>query len=247
MNRRYPLTKIIVYHSSVQGEESVQGIKEGIAFFNKNKLVDTIVIARGGGAAEHLDSYNDESLVRVVASSTLPIITAIGHQIDTSLADMASDSRASTPTEAAILATPDKTELNRVIDDIAMQMDWSVNNYFDQKRRIIDEVLRNNQTYSPLSRLSAFTYELGTTQLLISKGIYNALADRRKELAKAINTIDDRYEQLMKPERWWLESLDGKRLSSLEVKKGKRYQLISDRVRLQILVEEKVRNDGNKL
>ncbi len=241
VNRRYPVAHIIVYHSSVQGEESVSGIIEGIRYFNDSRTVDTIIIARGGGAAEHLDSYNDEKLVRAVFSSKIPIITAIGHQVDNSLVDLASDSRASTPTEAAILATPDKFDLKRVIDERTLQIDWSIQAYFQKLHRNIDQLMLTLQRYSPLSKLQAMRRELSALQLNISNVTHRSLSDRRKVLAELLSGIDEQYEILIKPERWWLENKEGKRLSSPEVKKGMRYLLVSDSVKLQILVEEKVK------
>ena len=114
---RFPL-KIIIYPVSVQGETCANEVIEGINFFNIGKLQDKklkpdiIIVARGGGSFEDLWPFNDENLVRTVASSQIPVISAIGHETDVTLIDLVADLRAPTPTGAAELAVPDIKSLN---------------------------------------------------------------------------------------------------------------------------------------
>ena len=114
---RFPL-KIIIYPVSVQGETCANEVIEGINFFNIGKLQDKklkpdiIIVARGGGSFEDLWPFNDENLVRTVASSQIPVISAIGHETDVTLIDLVADLRAPTPTGAAELAVPDIKNLN---------------------------------------------------------------------------------------------------------------------------------------
>ena len=108
--RRYPVANIYFFPSSVQGENAP---KELLEAFKKSQEypLDTLIIGRGGGASEDLSAFNDEALVRAVATSKMPVIAAVGHEIDSTLLDYVADKRASTPTGAAELATVDQREI----------------------------------------------------------------------------------------------------------------------------------------
>lgn len=116
---RYQNLELILVHSSVQGEEAPEQLREALNRIQAlTPAPDLIVVARGGGAYEQLGVFNDEPLVRAIAACPIPIITAIGHEVDTTLADYAADRRASTPTEAAVLAVPDLSELHYQLDEL---------------------------------------------------------------------------------------------------------------------------------
>ena len=102
-HRRNPYVQIRLYPAKVQGEGAAQTVIRGIRYFEKTD-VDTIIIGRGGGSIEDLWAFNEEELVRVVAACTKPIISAVGHETDTTLTDYAADMRAPTPSAAAELA-----------------------------------------------------------------------------------------------------------------------------------------------
>lgn len=113
--RRYPLVKLYLFKAQVQGEKAPLSLIEALKRAESYPL-DTIIIGRGGGSNEDLSAFNDEMLVRAVADCPIPIISAVGHEIDYTLVDLASDLRVSTPTAAAEKATPD-------IDNIYLQLD----------------------------------------------------------------------------------------------------------------------------
>jgi exodeoxyribonuclease VII large subunit len=110
LKRRYPCN-VSVYPSLMQGNDAPGQVAKGIAYFNTENNVDLIIIARGGGSQEDLFCFNDEMLARAIYSSKLPIISAIGHEIDFTISDFVADLRAPTPSAAAELCTPEKTEL----------------------------------------------------------------------------------------------------------------------------------------
>ena len=112
IKRRYPLCDIYVFPSAVQGDSAP---KELLKAFNKSQEyeLDTLIIGRGGGASEDLSAFNDEALVRAIATSKMPVIAAVGHEIDTTLVDYVADKRASTPTGAAEIATVDMREIQQ--------------------------------------------------------------------------------------------------------------------------------------
>ena len=122
INARWGGMKVQVAHTQVQGLDAPDQIIRALEYFNERAEVEVIAIVRGGGSADDLSCFNDEKLVRAIAASRIPVITGIGHEVDESLADLASDVRASTPSNAAELLTRDRTEernkLHRIIDQI---------------------------------------------------------------------------------------------------------------------------------
>ena len=109
--RRFPSAEIVLYPALVQGADAAASIARGIRYFNTKKSVDLLIVGRGGGSLEDLWAFNEELLVRAVADSALPVISAVGHETDFTLCDFAADLRAPTPSAAAELAVPDTEEL----------------------------------------------------------------------------------------------------------------------------------------
>ena len=115
INARWGGLEILTAHTQVQGMNASDQIIRALKYFNERAEVDIIAIIRGGGSADDLAVFNDENLVRAIASSRIPVITGIGHEVDESLADLASDIRASTPSNVAEMLTPDRqAEISRI-------------------------------------------------------------------------------------------------------------------------------------
>jgi exodeoxyribonuclease VII large subunit len=139
---RYP-THLLIYPISVQGNKSAGEIIQGIEFFNKKINVDTIIIARGGGGAEDLLSFNDENVVKSAFASKIPIISAVGHETDFTLLDFVADYRASTPTAAAEKAVPEKNNLIAKIFALHKQLISSFNLFLREKDKNIYQLARS--------------------------------------------------------------------------------------------------------
>ena len=134
--RRYPKVHIKLYPVKVQGEGAKDEISEGIRFFNEIHKVDTIIIGRGGGSIDDLWAFNEEEVARCVFESKIPIISAVGHEIDFTICDFVSDMRAPTPSAAAEIATPDVDDLYFKLENIKSRMNKSLTNivnYDEQK------------------------------------------------------------------------------------------------------------------
>ncbi len=127
VNDRFPMP-LDIWPVAVQGVEAVQSIINAIEGFNKIKFggPDIIIIARGGGSTEDLMAFNDENLAKSVFESKIPIISAIGHETDTTIIDLVSDLRASTPTAAAEKATPVKFELIEKIKNLHLRLNTNI-------------------------------------------------------------------------------------------------------------------------
>ena len=109
--RRYPQGELLIFPSLVQGEQAAAYLAGGIRYFNRARNVDVIIIGRGGGSIEDLWAFNDERLAREIAASTIPVISAVGHETDFTICDFAADLRAPTPSAAAELVFPDRFAL----------------------------------------------------------------------------------------------------------------------------------------
>ena len=169
INRRYPLCEIYFFPSAVQGENAA---KELLNAFNKSQQydLDTLIIGRGGGASEDLFAFNDEALVRAIATSKMPVIAAVGHEIDSTLVDFVADKRASTPTGAAELATVDVREIEQKFDYAIETM----------KNAITDKLEEMKQDYLDLKE--SLNENMKTKLLLLGKDV-----EKYKEKLSALN------------------------------------------------------------
>ncbi|MDD4164202.1 MAG: exodeoxyribonuclease VII large subunit [Eubacteriales bacterium] len=129
--RRFPAAKIIIYPSQVQGENAPAQLIKALRYMDENNLADVIIIGRGGGSIEDLWAFNSESLARTIYACKTPVISAVGHETDFTIADFVADRRAPTPSAAAEIAVPDSAELkikfgnaqNRLVSLLKAQTD----------------------------------------------------------------------------------------------------------------------------
>src|SRR5258707_510714 len=112
LSRRHESVGILIYPAQVQGESAAAEVAAGVKYFNRAKGVDVIIIARGGGSLEDLAAFNDESLARTISASAVPVISAVGHETDFTIADFVADLRAPTPSAAAELVIESKHRLS---------------------------------------------------------------------------------------------------------------------------------------
>lgn len=138
LRRRCPMVKVIIYPCLVQGENAAKSIVEGIEYFNKKRNVDVIISGRGGGSIEDLWAFNEEITARAVAVSQIPIISAVGHEVDFTICDFVADLRAPTPSAAAELAVPDITVLKQTIDSARSRMSVLLKNKLDTQIRQLE-------------------------------------------------------------------------------------------------------------
>lgn len=120
--RRFPAAKIIIYPSLVQGSEAPEQLIKALKYMDKNKLADVIIIGRGGGSIEDLWAFNNEALARAIYACETPIISAVGHETDFTIADFVADRRAPTPSAAAEIAVPDSYELKTKFENVQTRL-----------------------------------------------------------------------------------------------------------------------------
>jgi exodeoxyribonuclease VII large subunit len=132
---RFPAASILVAQTYVQGPQAAAAIASTLGTLSREQDVDVIVLARGGGSFEDLLPFSDERVVRAVATCSVPVVSAVGHEQDTPLCDLAADARASTPTAAARLVVPDERELRGRLDDLRAGLARGAVGVLDRARR----------------------------------------------------------------------------------------------------------------
>jgi len=120
--RRHENVGILIYPAQVQGDAAAAEVAAGVKYFNRAKNVDVIVVARGGGSIEDLAAFNNETLARTIAASTLPVISAVGHETDFTIADFVADLRAATPSAAAELVIESKQQLGEHLSHLQQRL-----------------------------------------------------------------------------------------------------------------------------
>ena len=144
LSDRFP-SRATLWPVKVQGEGSADEVTNAIRGFNSmagDKRPDLLIVARGGGSLEDLWSFNEESVVRAVAASDIPVISAVGHETDTTLIDYAADKRAPTPTGAAEMAVPVRSDLMATVADLSRRLDLSLARGIDARRERVEALAR---------------------------------------------------------------------------------------------------------
>ena len=138
--RRYPLATLYIYPALVQGEGAAKTLIDGIDYFDRSNLVDTVIIGRGGGSIEDLWEFNNEKLARRIFACSVPVISAVGHETDFTICDFVSDMRAPTPSAAAELAVPDVRELSMTVDILSDRIDRALNRITERAREKLTRI-----------------------------------------------------------------------------------------------------------
>jgi exodeoxyribonuclease VII large subunit len=149
LQRRYPLAKVILVPTQVQGDEAPASIVAAFESMDRFVKPDVIIIARGGGSIEDLWAFNSEIVARAIAVSTAPVISGVGHETDFTIADFVSDLRAPTPTAAAELATPNRDDLKIELSRHSTHLFEIIENDINNRRWILNTIHNQLIRYSP--------------------------------------------------------------------------------------------------
>ena len=158
--KRWPMAKIIVMPVRVQGTEAPAEIRGAIAYANRYKVAELIITGRGGGSIEDLWAFNDERVARAIYESDIPVISAVGHEPDVTIADFVADLRAATPSNGAELAVPDADELRQYLDSVDIRSRQALRKKLEIYKRSLRElasrpVMKSPTGYIELKRIEA--------------------------------------------------------------------------------------------
>ncbi len=197
---------IMLYPSAVQGEKAAAEIISGIKYFNslKKNRPNVLIIARGGGSFEDLLCFSDENLIREVFKSEIPLISAVGHEVDTTLIDYVSDLRAPTPTAAAEFATPVLSDLKSQLNFYSEKLEFVPENFLNQN--ILR--LKNLQRYllDPRKIIEQISERLRRLQIS-NELIFSKIDSEKRKVSFAFERINSRLEQRIKENLTNLNSL----------------------------------------
>lgn len=211
--RRFPAAKIIIFPSLVQGSEAPEQLIKALKFMDKNKLADVIIIGRGGGSIEDLWAFNNEALARAIYACETPIISAVGHETDFTIADFVADRRAPTPSAAAEIAVPDSYELRVKFDNVQSRLNSLLRNQIEGLRRQLKLLSSRPVLQNPLASFDDKRMNLarleeklnGTFDFNAMRNNLTTLTDR---LYRIQNINTERFAQRLKIQSEKLVSLN---------------------------------------
>ena len=205
---RFPPARVLVAETYVQGPRAATAIVEALRLLAEEPEIDVIVLARGGGSFEDLLPFSEERLVRAVAACPVPVVSAVGHEQDTPLCDLAADVRASTPTAAGRLVVPDLNELVERLDRARSLLERSVRRSLERERQ------RLAQTRTRLDRAPALFLERRRASLEHAHGRLRALSPRSTlcrgyAIVRAGDRLVTSANEVVPQERITVEVVDG--------------------------------------
>ena len=189
---RFPMLTIRIYPSPVQGRGAELKIAEGIRYFNRRKNVDVIVVTRGGGSLEDLWPFNEEIVGRAIAASSIPVVSAVGHEVDFTIADFAADLRAPTPSGAAELIIPEKSVIDDLLSTQKGRILAAISLYYERAKRSLDALLNS----APLRKPAFFVMEKSQQVDLLLKDMEHLLKISVSDSELRLKTVEEKLNTL---------------------------------------------------
>ncbi len=183
LRRRYPLVEVVLAPSPVQGSDAPPRLVQALKDLQRLAQPDVILVARGGGSIEDLWAFNDESVARAIAASSVPVICGVGHETDFTIADFAADLRAPTPTAAAELATPNRDDLRQTLAELKTSLERLAQAGLAQHRWMAERLAERLNSVSPVRSIQNDRQRLDDLQHRASAQIRHLLLVQRTQLA----------------------------------------------------------------
>ena len=188
--KRWPMAKIIVLPVRVQGTEAPAEIVGAIRYANRWRVADLIITGRGGGSIEDLWAFNDERVVRAIYESELPVVSAVGHEPDITIADYVADKRAATPSNGAELATPDASELRDALRSAEARCEHALRRQLDFYRKRLEELRSRRVMESPLGYIELKRMELDLLRSRLLRRQESTVAAARQRFVRSAASLD---------------------------------------------------------
>ncbi|WP_186843409.1 exodeoxyribonuclease VII large subunit [Acetobacterium fimetarium] len=190
IKRRNPLIDIVIYPSLVQGDEAPKNLIQGIRTFNELQSVDVIVIGRGGGSIEDLWAFNDRNLAKAIYESDLPVVSAVGHEIDYTISDFVADLRAPTPSGAAELVAEETMSMMRALVLLKSRMEQSMQARITANRDVLLGMKKAFMRFRPRERIGDTRLSIDAIQERMSRSIKRRLKDERRQLSNLESRLE---------------------------------------------------------
>ena len=190
LNRRYPLSKVMLLPVRVQGAEAPAEIAGAIRYANRWPLADVIITGRGGGSMEDLWAFNDERVARMIYASEIPVVSAVGHEPDVTISDFVADRRAATPSNAAEIVAPDQQELRQRLDAAQLRMLQSLQKQLQVDRRQVQLLSQARVLQDPMNYVLERRTRLVQLQKQLASAMQQRLAADRERFAKRAAALD---------------------------------------------------------
>ena len=181
LKRRYPLVKVLIVPTTVQGKEASGSIVNSIELINRYN-VDVIILGRGGGSLEDLWGFNEESVARAIFQSKIPIISAVGHETDFTIADFVADYRAPTPSAAAEKAVPDINELKKLINNFNERILNAIVNKIKLNKSCLSQIANRPIFKKPLEAINMYYQKIDNFEYALKTKISQSMILKRKRL-----------------------------------------------------------------
>ena len=178
LRTRAPWIQVVLAPCVVQGPQATESICQAIRQVNDWGRADVLIVTRGGGSAEDLEAYDTEAVIRAVADSRTPVVCAVGHEVDTSLSELAADRRAATPSQAAEIVSPDQQALRRQLEGLQLRSQRAV----QQQVFGLRQQLRQLRPPSPLPRVQRQRLSLESMQFRSQRAMQARLQQLREQL-----------------------------------------------------------------
>ena len=182
--RRFPLAELVLFPAQVQGEGAEKDLVEGIRYFGRTHRADVVIIGRGGGSIEDLWAFNSEALAREIRRSSVPVISAVGHETDFTICDFAADLRAPTPSAGAEIAVPDSAELKRKLGNVIPHMASIVTREIAHLRMRLDFLAKSRVLTGPTAYIDDRRNLLLTLSTDMERALIAILDKKRHSLSR---------------------------------------------------------------
>jgi exodeoxyribonuclease VII large subunit len=189
IRRRYPQAEIVLCPAIVQGVEAPASIISAIRLINRQADVDVLIVGRGGGSIEELWAFNDEQVARAIAASRIPVISAVGHETDFTIADFVADVRAATPTAAAELAVPHYLEWVERIKQLEARMHRALHGMMTEQRNRLEWLRQSYAMRRPQRRVEEAQQRLDELQVRMRQAMKQLVNRRRERLELVANRV----------------------------------------------------------
>jgi exodeoxyribonuclease VII large subunit len=185
LRRRHHSANVLIFPAQVQGEAAASEVSAGIRYFNKARNVEVIIVARGGGSAEDLAAFNHEGLARAVASSQIPIISAVGHETDFTVIDFVADLRAPTPSAAAELVIRSRQEVEEHAEGLQQRLVRAMRYRLLMARQVLTELAQHGAFARMIDAINQRQQKLDDLQYRLDRGERQILERNRRRLESA--------------------------------------------------------------